>query len=285
MSLQTLARSLWRWGHSGFEVVVGRETAVLTQAELLLLLQPQLLQHSSFSCVLSLLLGRSGELQLSGLLLTWMAAIVRGALLVQLAAAAQAECSYVVSPIIKASWANPQQTLAALRNPVAVIQSAWGLSTGKPCCCCCCCYRCCSCCMVLVLLALLQKARTRSQQLFQRSVAAPAKRLPLLLSSKSAATACAAEAAAVQQHEQIRQHVWSCMRRRCSSATVIFGAGRRSLLLLAAARPPSLCRDCRYLRCEEEGPHGPLRAAAAAAVAVSAAATITEAADNAAVTD
>ncbi|KAL8269388.1 hypothetical protein Esti_006684 [Eimeria stiedai] len=130
LSLHTLMTALWRWGKGGFELVAGEETAVLQRSELLQLLQPQLLQHSIFACALCVLLGSSGELQLAGFLLTLMAAILRGALLLQLAAAAHAECTHVLLPILKALYRQPALLLDALKNPVAAVQSAWSLSTG-----------------------------------------------------------------------------------------------------------------------------------------------------------
>ncbi|KAL8444933.1 hypothetical protein Emed_005974 [Eimeria media] len=122
--------ALWRWGKGGFELVAGEETAVLQRTELLQLLQPQLLQHSIFACALSLLLGSCGELQLAGFLLTLMAAILRGALLLQLAAAAHEECTHVLMPILKTLYKQPSLLLDALKNPVAAVQSAWNLSTA-----------------------------------------------------------------------------------------------------------------------------------------------------------
>ncbi|OEH76259.1 hypothetical protein cyc_06805 [Cyclospora cayetanensis] len=130
LCLRTLANALLYWGQNGFELEGPVETAVLPRQELLSLLQPQLLQHSSFSCAITLLLGRSGELQLTSLLLTSMAAIVRSALLLQLAAAAYAEGWPVLKPILQGLWEDPTQFLAVFSNPVAAVQSTWKLSTG-----------------------------------------------------------------------------------------------------------------------------------------------------------
>lgn len=147
LSLHTLVSSLFHWGKNGFELQSKPETAVLPRQELLLLLQPQLLQHSIFSCVITLLLGRTGEQQLAGLLLTWMAAILRGALLLQLAAATHAQTWQVCKPLVLRVWRDPSLLVEALKNPAAVVQSAWNFSTGTQqrlvllglvCCLCCC---------------------------------------------------------------------------------------------------------------------------------------------------